>query len=132
MDGVGEMGSVSTHAASIRQIAADPGMDGNEAVVGIVSEVVSQARNITIQSNDANHVFSIPVVSSNDAGILIHADGQLALEATQSSQWKKELIENQIGLLEKNKSTFKSDVTNQKMVVDKAFKDMEKLYRLQW
>ena len=32
LDGIGEAGSVTTRAASIRQIAADPGMDGNEAV----------------------------------------------------------------------------------------------------
>lgn len=128
LDGVGEMGSVATRAASIRQIAADPGMDGNESVVGAVSEVVSQARNITIQSNETNGVFFTPVVSSNVAGVFIHADGQLALEAAQSSEWKKAQIEQQISVLENNKSAAQSDVTNQKKVVDEVFKEMEKLY----
>lgn len=128
LDGVGEAGIVSTRAASIRQIAADPGMDGNEEVVGAISEVVSQARNITIQSNDAHNVFPTPAVSSNSAGVLIHADGQLALEAAQSSEWKKTQIEQQMKLLENNKSAAKSAASNQKKVVDEAFKEMEKLF----
>ena len=128
LDGAGEAGSVTTRAASIRQIAADPGMDGNEEVVGAISEVVSHARNITIQSNDAHSVFSTPIVSSNTAGVLIHADGQLALEATQSSEWKKAQIEQQISVLENNKSAAKSDASSQKKVVDEVFKEMEKLY----
>ena len=128
LDGTGDAGSVTTRAASIRQIAADPGMDGNEEVVGTISEVVSQARNITIQSNDAYSVFPVPAVSSSSAGVLIHADGQLALEASQSSEWKKAQIEQQIDLLEKSKSAAKSDASNQKKVVDDVFKEMEKLY----
>ena len=128
LDGVGEAGSVTTRAASIRQIAADPGMDGNEAVVGTVSEVVSQARNITIQSNDSEDVFSMPIVAAGPGGVRIHADGLLELEAAQSSDWKKQLIQNQIDVLEKNKSAVKSDVNNQKKAVEDVFKDMEKLY----
>ena len=128
LDGAGKAGSVTTRAASIRQIAADPGMDGNEEVVGDISEVVSHARNITIQSNDDHNVFSTSVVNSNTAGVLIHADGQLALEASQSSKWKKEQIEQQIDHLEKNKSAYKSDAASQKKVVDEVFKEMEDLY----
>lgn len=128
LDGVGEAGSVATRAASIRQIAADPGMDGNEAVVGTVSEVISQARNITIQSNDSKDVFSMPIVGSSPGGVYIHADGHLELEAAQSSELKKEQIEAQIDLLEKNKSDAKSAVSNQKQAVEDVFKEMEKLF----
>lgn len=127
-DGVGETGGVITRAASIRQIAADPGMDGNESVVGAISEVVSQARNITLQSNDSSEVFPTPIVSFGSGGIFIHADGKLELEAAQSSELKKEQIEEQINFLEKNKNSAKSEVSNQKQAVEEVFKKMETLF----
>ena len=55
--GVGEAGQVEMRAPSIRQIAEDPGVDGHEHVVGSLSEVVSQARTIVIQSNQCEGTF---------------------------------------------------------------------------
>lgn len=127
LDGVGETGSVITRAASIRQIAADPGMDGNEAVVGNISEVVSQARNITIQGNDATDVFPTLPIGSASGGVHIHADSQLEVEASQSSKLKKSQIETQISNLEKSKSSIKTEANQHKQSVDQIFSDMEKL-----
>ena len=127
IDGVGEAGSVTTRAASISQIAADPGIDGNEAVVGPVSDIVSQARHITIQSNDADDVFSMAPVGTGPGGVCIHADGQLNIEASQSSEWKKTLLQQRIDSLEKEKDVYKSEAEKQKTAVDTIFKDMEKL-----
>lgn len=127
IDGVGEAGSVTTRAASISQIAADPGVDGNEAVVGPVSDIVSQARHITIQSNDADDVFSMAPVGTGPGGVCIHADGQLNIEASQSSEWKKTLLQQRIDSLEKEKDVYKSEAEKQKTAVDTIFKDMEKL-----
>lgn len=53
LQATGNGGRVETRAASIRQIAEDPGTDGLEHVVGSLSEVISQARSIVIQSDDA-------------------------------------------------------------------------------
>jgi hypothetical protein len=128
LDGAGDAGSVTTRAASIYQIAADPGIDGNEEVVGAISEVVTQARNITIQSNDTKDVFPTPAVAAAPGGVRIHADGLLELESTQSSEWKKEQVESQISALEKTKSSVKSGVSDLKKSVEDAFKEMEKLY----
>ena len=58
LEASGHGGRVETRAASIRQIAEDPGSDGHEHVVGVLSEVVSQARQIVIQSDDATGAFS--------------------------------------------------------------------------
>lgn len=123
-DAAGETGSVVTHAASIRQIAADPGMDGNEAVVGTLSEVVSQARNIVIQSNDNTDVFSVPTTNTEAGGVHIHADSKLTLEATQSSERKKQIIEDAIERLNQSKEALKSGVDKQKSTVEDAFKNM--------
>ena len=127
MDGVGDSGSVTTRASSISQIAVDPGIDGNEAVVGQISEVISQARNITIQSNDAGDVFSLPPIGAGPGGVCIHADGQLTIEAAQSSEWKQSQIQQTIDHLEKEKDLYKGEAEKQKKAVDKIFGDMEKL-----
>ena len=58
LEGVGEGGQVETRAASIRQTAEDPGIDGLEHVLTSMSQVVSQARNIVIQSDNAEETFS--------------------------------------------------------------------------
>ena len=60
VEGAGEGGCLELRAPSIREIAEDPGTDGQEHVVGSLSEVVSQARNIIIQSDDAEGAFSAP------------------------------------------------------------------------
>lgn len=132
-DGVGTAGSVETRAASIRHLAVDPGMDGNEAVVGSISEVVSQARNITLQSNNPSTgsgqagVFPLPPLGTVSGGVRIHADTRLELEAAQSSEWKKSHIEERIKNLESSKNSLKSNADSQKSVVDKAFKEMQSL-----
>ena len=58
LEGSGEAGYVKSRATNISQIAVDPGMDGLEDVVHPGSSVVSQARNIVIQSNDCDGCFS--------------------------------------------------------------------------
>ena len=126
-DGAGPTGSIVSRAASIRQIAADPGMDGNEAVVGDISEVVSQARSIIIQSNDDTDVFSTGPIGAGPGGVRIHADKRLELEAAQSSELKKKIIEDKIKGLEGSKSSLKAVVDKQKKEVEQHFKDMDKL-----
>lgn len=126
-DGAGPTGSIVSRAASIRQIAADPGMDGNEAVVGDISEVVSQARSIIIQSNDDTDVFSTGPIGAGLGGVRIHADRRLELEAAQSSELKKQMIEDKIKGLEDSKSSLKAVVDKQKKEVEQHFKDMDKL-----
>ena len=57
LQAAGEGGVLELRAPGIRQIAEDPGVDGREHVVYNRSEVVNQARNIIIQSDDTTGVF---------------------------------------------------------------------------
>ena len=129
MDGAGEGGSVMTRAASIRQIAVDPGADGNEAVVGPVSEVISQARSITIQGNEATDVFSVPPAGALAGGVRIHADSIVEIDGAQSVEWKKNVLETQIKQLEQAKTNAQKTASDHKSEVDKIFGDLEKLLK---
>ena len=87
LDGIGAgasgVGSIVSRAASIRQIAVDPGMDGQENVAKDISEIVSQARNVIIRSEkQANDVFPAYGLSGTDGGITLSTDGQISLNAT--------------------------------------------------
>lgn len=110
LDGVGKAGSVRTRAASIRQTAADPGIDGQEAVVGPISEVVNQAGSIVLEGNATKGVFSRNPQPAGDGGIRIHADGDLTVEASVSSQRQKDVLEGRLKSLESLKSQAEDEV----------------------
>lgn len=111
LDGVGETGQVVTRAASIRQTAANPGVDGEESVVGTLSEVVSQAVRISLEANDAEGVFSQLPGSAGRGSVNIHADGKLDLEASRSAEVRAGNLEQQISNLEKEKSVVSGQIT---------------------
>lgn len=113
-DAVGPAASIVSRAASIRHIAADPGADGNEAVVGQISEVISQARSVVLQSNDTEDVFPSNAGGATSGGIYIHADKHLELEATQSSELIKKQLEDRIDSLESSTSDLKSEADKQR------------------
>lgn len=110
IEGVGPDGGVKTRAASIRQIAEDPGTDGQEAVVGLVSEIVNQAGSIVIDGNTTSGVFSRNPQSAGSGGVRIHADGNLVLEASVSSEVKKENLDDILKLLEEQKTQAENEV----------------------
>ena len=72
-EGIG--GSIESRAASIRQVAVDPGCDGTENVVcKNCSEIVSQAHNVNIYgSEDFGGIF-IATPSTNNLGISARQD----------------------------------------------------------
>ena len=63
LHGVGDEGTVKVAAPIIEQKAVDPGIDGEEEVVGNVSKIISTARNIAIDSQDP--------VSVEDRGVVV-------------------------------------------------------------
>lgn len=109
LEGVGVGGSVHTRAASIRQTAVDPGIDGLEAVVGPLSEVVSQASHIVLEGENSAGAFSRTPVSSGDGSVSIHADGSLVLEASVSAAGQKKNLEAQLKELDGQKSQAESE-----------------------
>ena len=122
----GNGGQVEMRAASIRQVAEDPGTDGHEHVVGSLSEVVSQARTIVIQSNDAGEAFSA-LTSDEGCGVHIHADTQLEISATQASETKEELLDNRINVLETQKSQLEEQAADHKESFGDLLKEIEEL-----
>lgn len=116
----GDAGRVETRAASIRQVAEDPGDDGLEHVVGSISEVVSQARNIVVHSEDAHGIFTQQAVPSGNSGVYIHADERVALAATAIAESREERIDSLIESLEDQKSKLNKELSHQK----ESFKEM--------
>ena len=127
VEGAGEGGKVETRAVSIRQIAEDPGTDGREHVVGSVSEVVSQARNIIIQSNDAEGAFSAPTTPTGGSGVRIHADKTLDVEAAMTAESREEQLTALISDVEKRKNYLKQQASAHKTSFKDLVKEMEEL-----
>ncbi|MBP3779539.1 MAG: hypothetical protein J6I38_10315 [Prevotella sp.] len=126
LEASGNGGRVETRAASIRQIAEDPGSDGHEHVVGVLSEVVSQARQIVIESDNATGAFSA-LPSSGGSGVCIHTDSQIEISATQTAESREKQLENRIKELETRKSQLKEQAADHKESFGDLIKEIEEL-----
>ena len=141
VQGAGTGGQVEVRAASIREIAEDPGTDGCEHVVGPISEVVSQARQIVIQSNDVENddegtggAFSAPAVPTGGSGVRIHADKTVDIHAAMTAESREEqlneLIQSKEGLkqsLKEQAADFKSSFQELSKELESLLADKEKL-----
>ena len=122
LQGVGEGGQVETRDSSIRQTAEDPGIDGLEHVVTGVSQVVSQARNIIIQSNDADGAFSAVTQPVAGSGVLIHADQNIEIGALATAESREKRLDDLISTYKNRKSELKTQASDHKS----SFKDLVK------
>jgi len=127
LEGAGSNGAIISRAPSIRQIAVDPGTDGLENIVGEKSEIVQQACDIVLQSDDAKEVFSQSPVPAGRGGIRIHATNNMQIEAAVSAEQRKEEIESTVKQLNTQISDFEKLVESQKKAVDSYFEQMQKL-----
>ena len=109
LEGVGSgattCGNIVSRAASIQQIAVDPGIDGTESVVKPTSEIISQARCVTLRSEAANDYFPSGAPRGGE-GILLSADSMVNIEATKPCDTRKEQLETQ----EKSLKTIVNDL----------------------
>jgi hypothetical protein len=124
LEGVGDLGHIVSRAPSIRQFAVDPGVDGMEDVVGITSEIISQAGSIVLHSSDAKDAFSMTPIPIGNGGVRIHADQELSLEATLSADGRKEKVEATINSLTEEAAALKKQIEGQKKDVEEIFKQM--------
>ncbi len=129
VQGAGDGGQVEVRAASIREIAEDPGSDGLEHVVGPVSEVVSQARSIVLQSNDAEGVFSATPIPAAKSGVRIHADGTIDIDASMTAESRDKWLEDIIKNEENKKSILKDEAADHKEAFQNLLKEMESLLK---
>ena len=118
---------MAVHASSIRHIAEDPGSDGREHVVYPLSEVVSQARNITLQSNNAEDMFTEPPLSTGNSGIRIHADERLEIEAAVSSENKEKRLKALLSELKNRNTDLEKQMMKHKQSFSQMVVSMEKL-----
>jgi hypothetical protein len=127
LQGVGEGGEVDTRASSIRQTAEDPGIDGLEHVVTGVSQVVSQARNIIIQSDDAEGAFSAVTEPVAGSGVRIHADHSIEIGALATAESREKRLDDLISTYQDRKSELKTQVSDHKSSFKDLVKEIEKL-----
>jgi hypothetical protein len=127
LEGAGSNGAIVSRAPSIRQIAVDPGIDGLENVVCETSEIVNQACDIVLQSDDATDAFSQSPVPAGRGGIRLHATNDMVIEAAVSAERRKEDIEAGIKQLESQIKEYEKDVESQKKNVEAYFDNMQKL-----
>ena len=121
VEGVGEAGTIINRAPVIQQTAVDPGIDGQEAVVYPHSAVLTQARSVVLQSNDATDAFSQSIAVPGGSGISIHADQVLDIDASVSSELRKAAIEANVAALKQKKTD------QQKSDIEQFFKDLKDL-----
>lgn len=128
LEGTGETGTVMSRAPFISQIAVDPGPDGVEEVVWPHSQVVSQARNIVLQSNESNGYFSEAPVSGG-AGVRIHADDTIEISATKSVENRGKSISDKLSDLKSTKSDLNSEASAKMKQVNSIISDVEDILK---
>lgn len=133
VQGAGEGGTVEVRASSIRHIAEDPGVDGLEHVVGTLSEIISQARNIIIQSNevsndkDSQGAFSATTVPTGSSGVRIHADKEIDIHAAMTAETRQKNLESLISGLEGLQSDLKDQADECKESFDELAGELKDL-----
>ena len=133
VQGAGEGGTVEVRASSIRHIAEDPGVDGLEHVVGTLSEIISQARNIIIQSNDVSNdkdcqgAFSATTVPTGSSGVRIHADKEIDIHAAMTAETRQKNLESLISGLEGLQSDLKDQADECKESFDELAGELKDL-----
>ena len=127
LQGAGEEGQVETRAASIRQTAEDPGIDGLEHVVTGMSQVVSQARNIVIQSDNAEGAFSAVTVPTAGSGVRIHADQAIEIGALATAESREQRLGDLISSFKERKSQLKSQAKDHQSSFKNLVKELTDL-----
>lgn len=120
------IGQITSRASSIRQIAVDPGVDGLEDAVMGISEIINQARDISICSCADSDVFA-PSALPSGGGVSICSDTTISIDAVASVENKKEGIDNAVSSLENAKKEYNSNVSEGKKTIDDLFKQIQKL-----
>lgn len=117
LQGVGEWmneGTITNMATSIKNICADPGIDGREAAVEANSSFTVQARNITVQSNNDRKFFSTPC--HPQGGIHLNSDSEIVVKAAvpfKDREMHAEAIKNDLtNEFDKNQDKIEKAIAN--------------------
>lgn len=119
-------GNITSRAASIHTIAEDPGRDGTEHVVSAMSEVVTQAKAISLNCEDADGLFTTPA-SASMTGIELKSESGINLSATRSNKFKKDRLKAQADSIKKSIKELKSRADSKKKDVEARMKELNDL-----
>lgn len=127
IEGSGDVGGeVSTRASRIHFIAEDPGRDGSESVVMPISEIVSHAKSIALQTEDVEGVFTTPAYAMMH-GIELDSETAIVMNATASNERKKDRLKNAGKNIEENVKTLEKQADECKKQVNSYMKELGKL-----
>ena len=128
LQGAGDVGRIGVQAPIIEQVAENPGIDGNEHVVGEVSKIVSQAASITIQSDKVQNGGAFPTVSDMaEAGIRLKSDRQVDIHASASRENRLLQIDKRLNALKASKTTIDENLKKAKEEFKKQREEIEDL-----
>lgn len=109
---MGITGTITSRATRIYNTCADPGVAGNEEVVGNASQFIVQAQGIALRSEDTKGAFATAPGASPGA-ISLQADTHIGLNATAPRKTAKERIEKLVEATEKEKDDLNKTANDQ-------------------
>ena len=128
LQGAGDVGHIGVQAPIIEQVAEDPGIDGNEHVVGEISKIVSQAASITIQSDKVQNGGAFPTVSDmSEAGIRLKSDRQVDILASASRENRLLQIDKRLQALKASKTAIDEDLKKARDEFKKQREEIDEL-----
>ena len=119
-------GTVVTRASHIRNIAEDPGKDGNEHAVLPMSEVVSQGRCVSLISEDATGVFTRSACAGI-TGVELSSETGIAMSATLSNTSKKSILNSREKQLDSQIKDLDSKAKTLKNEVESNMRELKKI-----
>lgn len=107
LQGVGDVGSVTVMAPCITNVAANPGIDGMEYVVGKTSRVVTIARKVQIESQSPEELKdrgALFVERPSGEGVQILSEKGITLSATKDDKKRKDRLEESVKSMKQGKA----------------------------
>lgn len=129
-DDNGSGGTISNRAATIENIAVDPGMDGKESLVCNTSQLLFQANNIAMRADADKGTFATGV--SSQPGISLTSDSTIGLNATPSYKTKKEAVESRLEQLKTNDATLKTEIATATGKLNQIFDNITEILEDQY
>ena len=109
LQGVGDTGKIDMRAPIIAQTGENAGVDGNEHVVGDVSQVSAHAGNITLQSDVVEKDGALPSLDPK-SGIRLKSDHTMELLSTTSKTYRQKRLDDTLKDLEASKEICDAEV----------------------
>ena len=132
VEGVGDNGKLAMRAPIISQTAENPGIDGEEHVVTATSQIISQAKEVTIESNNvADGGAFLNPDSTTEGCISIRADKKISIDALKSKKALTRKAEAEITAWasDNGKRKLLEDADNEFKKFEEARKEIDELLK---